>query len=441
MPHQIVKATATFLFDRIGSAHVSIQIRSGFRNFSTTRNNDDDLTNRGVVEGVWIFSRHGDRAPSHCLSPSHKAEEEVEYWTTKLPRPNSYQVYQAFSSKFPPSIHVSNEGQFLDVKRFPFGFLSHQGILQTRENGKRLFERYRRIGHHFSGKPGLQDQRNFLKCWDVNVYSTNYLRTILSVQSLLDGILGTKCYDNILAEGIKENKGIIPDHSTAPSTNNGALINVKVRGRSEDTLNAFDRNPELIAGLVSEVISSESFQEIDGNAAPLAARLSIILPGLARKKKNTTTVFNKAPSRISWVEAADHFVCRTSHDIEYSRFSDFEHETQIEQTLEALSHQTKAHLAWRFREWYKSNRLLAAIAAPPLREIANQILPTISLHESERRPFSIYSCHDVTILALLYGIGADFLAGDDGAGYRSFWPGYSSTLVRNFSIFLVIFFR
>jgi hypothetical protein len=142
--------------------------------------------------------------------------------------------------------------------------------------------------------------------------------------------------------------------------------------------------------LVSEVISSENFQESDGNAAPLAARLANMLPGLARKKKNVNG-FNAAPSGINWIEATDHFVCRSSHNIELSRFSDFEHDDGIEQTLSAMSHQTRAHLAWRFRQWYKSPRLLATIAAPPLREIANQLLAAKSMGAIERHPFTIYS--------------------------------------------------
>jgi hypothetical protein len=96
--------------------------------------------------------------------------------------------------------------------------------------------------------------------------------------------------------------------------------------------------------------------------------------------------------------------------------------------LAALSHQTTAHLAWRYRQWYKNPRLLAAIAAPPLREILDQLLAATSLEVRERRPFTIYSCHDVTILALLYGVGAEFLSGDERAGWR-FWPKYASTLV------------
>ncbi len=47
---------------------------------------------------------------------------------------------------------------------------------------------------------------------------------------------------------------------------------------------------------------------------------------------------------------------------------------------------------------------------------------------AERRPFTMYSCHDITILGLLYGIGADFLSGDEQGGWR-FWPPYASSLV------------
>lgn len=40
----------------------------------------------------------------------------------------------------------------------------------------------------------------------------------------------------------------------------------------------------------------------------------------------------------------------------------------------------------------------------------------------------IYSCHDVTILSLLYGIGAEFLADELKCEWR-FWPAYASSLV------------
>lgn len=60
-----------------------------------------------------------------------------------------------------------------------------------------------------------------------------------------------------------------------------------------------------------------------------------------------------------------------------------------------MAYQTIAHLAWRFRMWYENKRLLAAIAAPPLREIADELSHTANLIQGEKRPFVIYSCHDI----------------------------------------------
>lgn len=293
-------------------------------------------------------------------------------------------AFEEFCRLFPPVIHPSNEGRFLDTSRAPFGFLTHTGIKQTNELGARLFQRYDRHGYLQRKKRyDHRRQHEFLEAWDMNVYSTNYLRTIMSAQSFLDGLLGTNCYSS-LGDQIRRNAvaGVedleewyfydkeirIPNHESVRTSqeecnSNEALVNVRIRGPQEDTLNAFDRSPEMMAELVSVVISSTEFQERDGAAAPLAARLANILPGLARKKKNTTG-FNAAPSGINWIEACDHFVCRKAHNLELSRFSDFEHDDRVESTLEAMAHQTITHLAWRFRQWYKNPTLLANIAAP-----------------------------------------------------------------------------
>ena len=398
---------------------------------------NDVLTNEGKVLGVWIFFRHGDRAPARPLSAPHRLYEESLFWQERLPQPNLKAVFREYSKFFPPDIHPSNNnGEFLDVRRYPFGFLTQRGLQQTRENGARLFNRYDRHGHHLPEIEHYACSKDFLDVWDLKVFSTNYLRTVSSVQSFLDGLLGTKVYSSLRTLSLAsadesselfEDSGI-PQHSDEPCPQDSkALLRVQVRGRDDDTLNAFDRNPDMMAQLVDDVMSCQEFQDRDGTAAPLAARLANILPGLARKKRNTSG-FNASPSGINWIEATDHFVCRSAHDMSFSRFSDFEHDAQIEETLRALSHQTTAHLAWRFRQWYKNPKLLAAIAAPPLREISDQLTKATTLGARERHPFTIYSCHDVTLLAILYGIGADFLSGDDKSRWR-FWPAYASTLI------------
>jgi len=127
------------------------------------------------------------------------------------------------------------------------------------------------------------------------------------------------------------------------------------------------------------------------------------------------------------ISTADHFVCREAHGLPLSSFTDFEGDDRIEQTLRAMSYPTKTHLSWRFRQWYRNRRLLSAIAGPPFREILNQMQETIRLRDDEKRPFTLYACHDITILGLLYGVGASFLANDRGMGWM-WWPPYASTL-------------
>ena len=71
-----------------------------------------------------------------------------------------------------------------------------------------------------------------------------------------------------------------------------------------------------------------------------------------------------------------------------------------------------SHLAWRFREWYRHPKLLSMVACPPLKDILQDMVRATSntnLGTDDRRPFVLYSCHDVTLLAFLYAIGADFL--------------------------------
>lgn len=403
------------------------------RRAACTSTNDYSL-NDGVVEGVWMFCRHGDRTPARCMSPQHRSNDEAAYWVSRLPYPDTASAFQALSTRFPLEILPgTNQGRFIDAKRNPFGFLTQTGLEQLRETGHRFFNRYNHHGHHLPDRLEWRWEvaQDFLSVWDVNVYSTNYLRTVMSAQSFLDGLLGSSCYAPARRRTFNPNvfnEPRLPDHSWAGAASecSNELVRVRVRDVSNDPLNAFDRNPELINELVMEVMASDEFTKRDGAAAPLAARLANVLPGLVRQHQGDFS--KRAPSGINWVEAADHFVCRSAHGLDFAKFSDFEHDDRVEQTLSAMFHPTLAHLAWRFRQWYQNKRLLAAIAAPPLREIADQMMSTPELGAGDKRPFTMYSCHDVTILGLLYGIGADFLADDNSSSWR-WWPKYGSQLV------------
>jgi hypothetical protein len=397
---------------------------------------------------------------------------------TKLPTPDSAAVYEQFSKVFPLQLMNpdTNNGQFIDTHRNPFGFLTRKGITQLRDNGNRFFYRYNtnlHIKHSMLdpvSTPGIHHaqfvrrakptapfaegshewlprSKEFLLTWNVKVYSTNYLRTVMSAQSFLDGLLGTSCFPQAAVSPIPhgddslsawQSRGIsfppglsprkvkeerVPDHSWSRfeetmGTDGEVVVPVTVRDQHCDTLNPFDRVPRLVDSLVGEVMRSPKFIKYDGIAASLAARLSNILPGLIRPHR--TDFSARSPSGINWVEAADHFTCRDAHQLPFAAFSDFEHDSRVEQTLAAMKYPTLRHLAWRFRQWYHNARLLATIAAPPLREVVQQMLDTVTrdldLHlklesgaddvpaaKDRRQPFVLYSCHDVTILGLLYG--------------------------------------
>ena len=114
----------------------------------------------------------------------------------------------------------------------------------------------------------------------------------------------------------------LPDHNTAV-TNNGklsrskgndgddgesdsgddVLVNINVRELQRDPLNAFDRNPDLMADLVGEIMANKTFQLRDGVAAPLGARLANVMPGLFRPKRSSFA--SRSPSGINWVEAGE----------------------------------------------------------------------------------------------------------------------------------------
>ena len=309
---------------------------TGSSNNNNSNNNEppkdervDYRSDGGVVEGVWIFCRHGDRSPGRVLSPAHRRNEEGAFWTSRLPYPDSLTAFSSYCKYYPPDIYPgTNHGEFLDTKRNPYGFLTQKGLSQLKESGHRFFNRYDRCGRHLANRDHWrwETAQDFLAVWKVNVYSTNYVRTILSAQSFLDGLLGTHCFTPSAERTVDDEitkEQVVPDHewvretffpnhntTTCPSSSSSsALVPVQVRKLSQDPLNAFDRHPDSMAEYVGEVMKQADFTTRDSAAAPLAARLANILPGLIRPHRSGFS--SRSPSGINWVEAGTYslYVC------------------------------------------------------------------------------------------------------------------------------------
>jgi len=407
------------LQSNVHRGRLSSQINNGARSFSSREE---------IVEGVWIFHRHGDRTPGRPLVADSYIEEEAAFWRTKIP-PLDRTHYEMLREKFSAIIHENHNGQFLDADgagKEPYGFLTWKGMEQMYDTGNLISQSY-----HIQSK----GNGSFTDYWDITAFSTNYLRTVKSCQCFLDGLLSTPKSVATDAKHINMThyENVNPEDYLKSSSNPDIAINV--RDIKHETLNAFNTSPELMKRLVEDIIDTPEFIDKDSKAASLAARLSNFIPGLV----NFTSY--GGPSGINWIHASDHFICRSSHDVTFTKFSHLEHDNEAEQTLRAMSYSTLSHLALRFRSWYQNPTLLAAMGGPPLKEVNEQMDRIINAGagDSYRKPFTVFSCHDVTILALLYGIGADFLAcskdlqaigmdANNDTFRLRYWPHYASTL-------------
>jgi len=376
--------------------------RSSSESSTSYASDEKYATNGGIIEGIWIFHRHGDRTPSSPLVAEHLIESDAAFWQTKLPDTS---VVEAVAHRFPKQIYSSSSEKYLDGKREPYGFLTRVGTSQMYNAGRRFFLRYNRLGKKRNLASGEIEPNNLLNHWDVTAYSTNYLRTITSAQFFLEGLLHSEA-------------------QPSASTQSRSTIPINVRSRDIDTLNAFDKNPEKMLSLVSEVVATPGFQARDALALPLATLLTDFLPGLMTGKKT----FFGGPSGINWIHATDHFVCREAHGVKLTTIEgdknvSLKYDPRLEESMQALAHSTKTHLAWRFQQWFSHSSLLSAIAVPPLREVEQELKETPHLPSNVKRPLKIFSCHDVTILSLLYGVGASTVTDDE-----RYWPPYATTL-------------
>lgn len=177
----------------------------------------------------------------------------------------------------------------MDVSREPFGFLTYRGMDQMRVVGQRFRRRYERFGRRIDASASNlnghhdENQYSFLHHWDVQAFSTNYLRTVMSVQCFLDGLIGSKSISNTTAKpkqssiyaggGLNQYYKELSEHEQLSHldlstwTTDGDVniaennaVKVQVRAKDIDTLNAFDRWPQMMNDLVKEVIATEQFQ-------------------------------------------------------------------------------------------------------------------------------------------------------------------------------------
>ncbi|OQR93339.1 hypothetical protein ACHHYP_02625 [Achlya hypogyna] len=163
-------------------------------------------------------------------------------------------------------------------------------------------------------------------------------------------------------------------------------------------INAYSANGNVIIPMKLQLIA-DKYAADEARMADVKAELIHRLP-----------MFSVGGEEFTWMKAADHFICRHAHAIEY-----------LPDTAE-LSQPAINHLALRFQQYYTDPTILRLVVTGLGTELLAQMEHCMMARNGDSAEVvRIYSGHDVSLLALLYGLRVDLI--------HPFWPDYGAAVV------------
>lgn len=216
----------------------------------------------------------------------------------------------------------------------------------------------------------------------IKVFSTNYQRTQLSVQELLNGMLNLVDY------------------------NANHQIPINVRDIKICSLAYYDGKPEVAFQLIASIQNTDKFKAIENNVN--AVKVKEVL------KKAIPLIIG--PKGFDWMAAYDYYACRKAHDIIIQ-----DHILEYYDTV-------RQHLVDRYSVYFSHNEKIINFIYPMIRDINDQ-LNEFDSNKDSASSMTIFSCHDVNILALLYALKSIIITNKD----QPFWPHYGDTLAFEFT--------
>ncbi|KDO35780.1 hypothetical protein SPRG_18914 [Saprolegnia parasitica CBS 223.65] len=252
-----------------------------------------------------------------------------------------------------PKLHAPSTGVY--------GQLTTLGVDQMRARGAQLRDQCLSQGWT------LRDE-----LMDLKVLSTPYDRTQQSVLALLSRL--------------------------APHA--ATMNDVHVLPRHLNFINAYSANGDVIIPLKMQLIADHpEYAKDDARVEPLKQELVHRLP-----------MFREGGEAFTWMKAADHFICRDAHALEY-----------LPETKE-LAKPTIDHLSLRFQQYYTDPVILRLVATGLVTELLDQMEQSMAGGATHvKEAIRIYSGHDVSLLALLYALDTSLV--------QPFWPDYSAAVV------------
>jgi acid phosphatase len=341
---------------------------------------------------VLIVHRHGDRTPITPLV-------NEEFWKSTLPEPHILDGIAKGTELIREEGYVPN--QHGAVGRVPFGQLTMMGLLQMVSLGERLREE---LGHVYDSDDNDSSQQQRLRFVNngrlftptkplhprrISVISTDFPRTIQSVQALLTGLFPQQDAQTIKIDLRNTNSYLIPD----PQPRQSPLQPVLEKHLAERP-HLQEREKEL------EQLSLRISNELKGHLGEGAQGVSF---GIG-EEKDTDDANEQKP--LPWAQMSEILTCLHSRSLLPPSLTS--------QDVETVS----SHVAWR---WFE-NLQHPVLAKTAMWKFANGLLESmerrveiecrccdcvrgdqvVSDEECIDEPWlRIYSAHDSTLIGLL----------------------------------------
>lgn len=181
------------------------------RTLSSTRS-----ARRLVLQHVLVLHRHGDRSPDfvECGANLNVGQEEIAFWTREMPSSERLAELNQVGKVVGHTPEVPVSESPLHIVAFPCGNVTSRGLARMERLGESLRARYADFVD-----PAWSNDRVF-------VQSTNFHRTIQSVQAVLRGLFPSAQDRHPFF--IRVNNALVVDHPMSVFDNLGATFDANL---------------------------------------------------------------------------------------------------------------------------------------------------------------------------------------------------------------------
>jgi len=339
-------------------------------NTFATRNKSTDRSNAFRRVQVQIVHRHGDRSPITPL-------KDEAYWQSQLIKDTTLQKIAENTRLIEadePNTHTAGG-------RGPFGKLSDLGLLQMVQVGTNLREQLvgeNRETHIFTPDRPLQPS-------NIRIFSTNFPRTIQSVQGLLVGFFPDGIPDPGIEINVRMTNTMIPDPMPR-NTREQVQLEEKLARRPHMLQKEKDMLPLAIktTKALHDLLAADAHEANFGVQASFEGSESIEVEPL------------------SWNQLAEITKCLLVRDLLPPGITP----NDVEVILE--------HAAWRWFQTFQNQRM----AHLAMFGLTNRMLDYFT--NNDQTPMTVWSAHDSTLIGLLCAFRLQ---------RPSSWPEYASCLM------------